>query len=65
MEKQLFEKIQIKNNETESKIDNFNLKILKFQEMNKRMYQSIIEQQVNLDKLKHLNEFKKGSYFYE
>ena len=58
MEKQLFEKIQIKNNETESKIDNFNLKILKFQEMNKRMYQSIIEQQVNLDKLKHLNEFK-------
>ena len=58
MEKQLFEKIQTKNNETESKIDDFNLKLSKFQEMNKRMYQSIIEQQVNLDKLKHLNEFK-------
>ena len=58
MEKQLFEKIQIKNNETELKIDDFNLKLSKFQEMNKRMYESIIEQKVNLDKLKHLNEFK-------
>ena len=58
MEKQLFEKIKMKNNETELKIEDFNLKLTKFQEMNKRMYESIIKQQVNLDKLKNLNEFK-------
>jgi len=58
MEKQIFEKIQMKNNETDSKIGDFNLKLSKFQEMNKRMYESIIEQQASLDKLKHFNEFK-------
>ena len=58
IESQLLEKIKLKDLETESKISEFNSKLDKFQEINKRMYESILEQQVNLEKLKHLNEFK-------
>ena len=58
IEKQLLEKIKLKDIETESKIADFDSKLSKFQEMNKRMYESFIEQQLNIEKLNHLNEFK-------
>ena len=58
IEKQLLEKMKLNNIETESKIADFDLKLSKFQEMNKRIYESVIEQQVYLEKINHLNEFK-------
>ena len=58
IEKQLLEKIKLKSDETESKISDFDLKLSKFQEINKRMYESVIEQQVYLEKINYLNDFK-------
>ena len=58
IEKQLLEKMKLNNIETESKIADFDLKLSKFQEINKRMYESVIEQQVYLEKINHLNDFK-------
>ena len=56
IETQLLEKIKLKDIETESKIAKFDLKISKFQEINKRMYESVVEQNVYLEKIKHLND---------
>ena len=58
IENQLLEKIKLKDIETESKISEFKIQLEKFQEINKRMYESILEQQVNLENIKHLNDFK-------
>ena len=58
IEKQLLEKMKMKNIETESKIADFDLKLSKFQEINKRMYESVIEQRVYLEKINDLNDFK-------
>ncbi len=58
IEKQLLEKIKLKDIETESKIADFDSKLSKFQDMNKRMYQSFIEQQLNIEKLNNFNDFK-------
>ena len=58
IEKQLLEKIKIKMIETEIKIADFDNKLTKFQEINKRMYDSVFEQQIYLEKINHLTEFK-------
>ena len=58
IENQLLEKIKLKDIETESKISEFKIQLEKFQEINKRMYESILEQQVNLENIKNLNDFK-------
>ena len=58
IEKKLLEKMKLKNIETELKIADFDLKLSKFQEINKRMFESVVEQQVYLDKLNKLNDFK-------
>ena len=58
IEKQLLEKIKLKSIETETKIADFDLKLSKFQEINKRMYESVVEQQVYLEKIRNLNDFK-------
>ena len=42
IETQLLEKIKLKDIETESKIAKFDLKISKFQEINKRMYDQLL-----------------------
>ena len=58
IEKQLLEKMKMKDIETESKIADFDLKLSKFQEINKRMYESVIEQHTYLEKIQHLNDFQ-------
>ena len=58
IEKQLLEKLKLKNIETETKIANFDSKLTRFQEYNKRMYESYVQQHVFLEKIKYLNEFK-------
>ena len=58
IEKLLLEKMKLKSAETESKIADFDIKLSKFQEINKRMYDSLIEQQVFLEKINYLNDFK-------
>lgn len=58
MEKQIYDKIILKYSETETRIDDFNSKLTKFQEMNKRMYDSVLNQQANFDSIKNLNDFK-------
>ena len=58
IEKQLLEKIKLKSIETETKMADFDLKLSKFQEINKRMYESVVEQQVYLEKIRNLNDFK-------
>ena len=57
IEKQLLEKMKMKDIETESKIADFDLKLAKFQEINKRMYESVIEQHTFLEKIQHLYDF--------
>ena len=61
IERQINEKMKLKNIETENKIANFDLKLAKFQEFNKRMYDSYVEQHVFLEKLKYLNDFKSNT----
>ena len=58
IENQLLEKIKLKEIETNSKIADFDSKLDKFQEINKRMYESILKQQINLENIKNLYEFK-------
>lgn len=58
IENKLMEKLQIKSIETETKIADFDNKLLKFQEINKRMYDSVIEQRLYLEKINYLNDFK-------
>ena len=58
IENQLLEKIKLKDIETNSKIADFDSKLDKFQEINKRMYESILKQQINLENIKNLYEFK-------
>ena len=58
MEKQLLEKIKLKSIETETKIADFDSKLAKFNEINKRMYDSVAEQQIYSEKLNYLNDFK-------
>ena len=58
MGKQLFEGIKQKSNELDSKISEIELKLSKFKETNKRMYDLILEQKVYIEKIKNLSEFK-------
>ena len=58
IENQLLDKIKLKDIETNSKIADFDSKLDKFQEINKRMYESILKQQINLENIKNLYEFK-------
>ena len=58
IENQLLDKIKLKVIEINSKIADFDSKLDKFQEINKRMYESILKQQINLENIKNLYEFK-------
>ena len=58
MGKQLLEGIKQKSNELDSKISEIELKLSKFKETNKRIYDLILEQKVYIEKIKNLSEFQ-------
>ena len=58
MGKQLFEGIRQKSSELDSKIADIEIKLSKYKETNKRMYDIILEQKVYIEKIKNLTEFK-------
>ena len=57
-ENNLFEKIKSKDIEINSKISDFDLKLNEYQKINKRMYESVLEQQMNFENIKNMYEFK-------
>ena len=58
MGKQLFEGIKQKSAELDSKIADIEIKLSKYKETNKRMYDIILEQKVFIEKIKILTDFK-------
>ena len=58
MGKQLFFFFKQKSNDLDSKITEIELKLSKYKEANKRMYDLILEQKVYIEKIKNLSEFK-------
>ena len=58
IENNLIEKLKLKDIEINSKILDFDSKLNEYQTINKNMYKSVLEQQVNLENIKNIFEFK-------
>ena len=58
MGKQLFEGLKQKSFELDSKLSEIESKLSKYKEINKRMYDTILEQKVYIEKIKNLTDFK-------